>query len=141
AHLEEALASLQEAARAWDTLQVRQEIEDCTLALEKRRDRLSVADFEVRGDVGIPLAGRTLAEELLPAFKPRFDLVERAQLGRVLDELKLEAGDLAANDAGRRELGQLAKVRYLVLGSVTRLSGLTVQARLVDVQTGLIVQT
>src|SRR5262249_23097328 len=61
AQLEEALAALQEAARAWDTLQVRQEIDDCTLALQKRRDRLGVADFEVRGEVGIPLAGRTLA--------------------------------------------------------------------------------
>src|SRR5207237_3888549 len=133
AHLEEALASLQEAARAWDTLQVRQEIEDCTLALEKRRDRLSVADFEVRGDVGLPAAGRTLAEELLPAFKPRFDLVERGQLGRVLDELKLDTAGLGDNPEARREVGRLARLRYLVVGSVTPLNGVTVHARLVEV--------
>jgi tetratricopeptide (TPR) repeat protein len=140
-NLEDALAALQEAARAWDTSQVRGEIDDCTLALQNRRDRLGVADFEVRGEVGIPAAGRLVADELLPAFKPRFDLVERGQLGAVLNELKLEASDLAANETGRREAGRLAKMRFLVVGSVTRLGGLTVNARLVDVRTGLIVQT
>src|SRR5262249_50976928 len=58
--LEDALAALQEAAQAWDTLQVRMEIDQCQLALQKRRDRISVADFEVRGDVGIPDAGREI---------------------------------------------------------------------------------
>jgi tetratricopeptide (TPR) repeat protein len=141
ANLEDAIAAFQEAQKAWDTLQVRQDLDDCSLALQKRRDRISVADFAIRGDVGIPEAGRTLAEELLPAFKGRFDLVEREQLGKVVAELKLEASDLADNDGGRREVGRLAKVRYLVLGSITRVSGLVVNARLVDVRTGLIVQT
>ncbi len=141
ANLEQALAALQEAAKAWDTPQVREDIDDCTLALQKRRDRVSVADFEVRGDVGIPSAGRTIAENLLPAFKPRFDLVEREQFGKVLDELRLESNDLAGNDEARQQVGKLARVRYLVVGSVTPLCGLTVNARLVEVQTGLVVQT
>src|SRR5262249_3804212 len=132
---------LQEAEKAWDTPQVRQDIDECTLALQKRRDRVSVADFEVRGEVGIPLAGRTLAENLLPAFKPRFDLVEREQLGKVLDELRLEASDVAGNDQARQQVGRLARMRYLVVGSVTPLCGITVNARLVEVQTGLVVQT
>jgi tetratricopeptide (TPR) repeat protein len=140
-NLEEAIAALQEAAKAWDTLEVRQELDLYTLALQKRRDRLSVADFETRGDVGIPGAGRTVAEGLLPHFKPRFDLVEREQVGKIIDELKLEATTLAANDSGCRQIGQLAKARFLVVGSVTRLSGITVQARMVDVRTGLVVQT
>src|SRR5262249_42866253 len=80
-------------------------------------------------------------DELLPHFRPRFDLVERGQIAAVLGELKLEAGALAANEAGRLEFGRLAKVRYLVVGSASRLGGLTVNARLVDVQAGLIVQT
>jgi tetratricopeptide (TPR) repeat protein len=141
ANLEQALTALQEAAKAWDTPEVRSEIDDCTLALQKRRDRVSVADFEVRGDVGIPAAGRTIAENLLPSFKPRFDLVEREQLGKVLDELRLESSDVAANDEARQQVGRLARVRYLVVGSVTPLCGLTVNARLVEVQTGLVVQT
>src|SRR5439155_1113650 len=83
-----ALAALRDAAAAWDTLQVRQEIDDCLLALQSRRERLGVADFETRGEVGLPQFGRTVAEELLPVFKTRFDLIERDQLGKVLDELK-----------------------------------------------------
>jgi tetratricopeptide (TPR) repeat protein len=141
ANLEQALAALQEAAKAWDTPQVRQDIDECTLALQKRRDRVSVADFEVRGDVGIPMAGRTVAETLLPAFRPRFDLVEREQLGKVLDELRLEAGDVAASDEARQQVGRLARVRYVVVGSITPLCGITVNARLVEVRTGLVVQT
>jgi hypothetical protein len=141
ANLEDAIAALQSAGQAWDTLQVRQEIDLYTLALQKRRDRISVADFEVRGEIGIPGAGRTIAEELLPAFRPRYDLVERGQLYNVLNEIKLEATELAVNEGGRREACRLANVRYLVLGSVTPLCGITVNARLVDVSTGLVVQT
>jgi tetratricopeptide (TPR) repeat protein len=139
--LEDAIALYEQAAQAWDTLQVRQELNECRLALQKRRDRISVADFEIRGDVGIPGAGRTIAEELLPAFKARFDLVERSQLTKVIAELKLESSDLAENEGGRRQIGELAKIRYLVLGSVTRMSGALISARVVDVRTGLVVQT
>jgi hypothetical protein len=141
-HIEDAIEALQEAQKAWDTLQVRQDLIDYNLALQKRRERISVAEFEVRGEVGLPFAGQTIAEELLPAFKTRnFDVVERGQLARVIDELKLQASDLADNDEGRREVGRLGRVRYLVLGSVTPLSGMTIRARLVDLRTGLIVQT
>lgn len=139
--LEDALALLEEARKAWDTPQVRLEIDEYTFALQKRRDRLSIADFEVRGDVGVPLAGRTVAEELLPGFKSRFDLVEREQIGRVLDELKLEASTVGDDPVGRGEVARLARLRYLVVGSITPLNGVTVQARVVDVRTGLIAQT
>src|SRR5262249_58911193 len=132
--LDDALAALREAAAAWDTLQVRQEIDECTLALQRRRDRISVADFEVRGEIGIPFAGRTLAEEMLPAFKSRFDLVERSQIGKVLDELRLEAGALADNEQARQEVGRLARLRYLVVASVTPVCGITVHARLIEVR-------
>src|SRR5207245_2181305 len=114
---------------------------ECTLLLQKRRERISVADFEVRGDLGLPLAGRTVAEELLPYFKAKYDLVERGQIGKVIDELKLESSDLIDNPEARQQLGQLAKVRYLVVGSITPLNGIMIHARLVDVRTGLVVQT
>jgi tetratricopeptide (TPR) repeat protein len=139
AQLEEAIEALKDAAKAWDTLQVRQELDECTLALQKRRDRVGVADFEVRGYVGTAHAGRTIAEELLPHLKPRFDLVERGQITKVVDELKLEAGIFHADS--QREVGKLAKLDYLVVGSVSDLGGLTVNARLVDVRSGLVVQT
>ncbi|HYT87847.1 MAG TPA: hypothetical protein VEL76_03935 [Gemmataceae bacterium] len=141
ASLEDALALLNDAAKAWDTLQVRQEIDEYAVALQQRRERVSVADFEVRGDVGLPAAGQTLADELLPALKPKFDLVERSQIAKVLGELKLTAVQLAESGGDQRELGRLAKLRYLVVGSVSQIGGITVHARLVDVRTGLIVQT
>jgi tetratricopeptide (TPR) repeat protein len=141
AQLEDAIAALNEAAQAWDTLQVRQDIDECTLLLQKRRDTISVADFEVRGDLGIPLAGRTVAEEILPYFKPKFDLVERGQIGKVFDELKLESAELIDNSEARQQLATLAKVRYLVVGSITPLGGIHVNARLIDVRTGLVVQS
>jgi tetratricopeptide (TPR) repeat protein len=141
ARLEEAITSLQDARQAWDTVQVRQEIDECTLALQRRRDRIGVADFELRGDVGLPAAGRTIAEELLPAFRSRFDIVEHGQLNRVLGEMQLEAGELNVSDRGQQELGRIARVRYLVFGSVFPLNGVTINARLVEVGSGLVVQT
>jgi tetratricopeptide (TPR) repeat protein len=110
------------------------------LALQKRRDNVSVATFDVRGDVGFADAGSAIAEELLPFLKPRFDLVERGQLDKIVGEIKLE-NNLANDLDGQRELGKLAKVRYLVVGSVSRVGGVTINARLVDTRTGLIVQT
>ncbi|MCE9530526.1 MAG: hypothetical protein K8T89_05255 [Planctomycetes bacterium] len=141
ARLEEAIAALKEARDAWKTPQVEQEIQEAEVALNSRRDRLSVADFEVVGDVGIPLAGRTIAEEILPYFKGRYELAERSQVGAILQELKLDPAILQVSDEGRAELGKLAKARYLVVGSVSRLSGISINARLIDVQSGLIVQT
>jgi tetratricopeptide (TPR) repeat protein len=140
ARLEEAIALLRDAAKAWDTLQVRQDIDEYSLALERRRDTLSVVDFEVSNDLGFGDAGRVVAEELLPYFKPRFDLVERAQIAKVVAELNVDA-TYQSDAAQQREVGNLAKVRYLVLGSVRRLGQVIVQARLVDANTGLIVQT
>jgi tetratricopeptide (TPR) repeat protein len=139
--LEEAIAALEDAKKAWDTLTVRQELDECTLALNRRRDRIGVADFEVRGEVGDPLVGKTIAEELLPSLKPRFDVVERGQLAKAFEDLKLQAGELAGNLKGQGEVGDLLKARYLVLGSVTRFGGLIANARLVDLKTGLVVQT
>ena len=140
ARLEEAIDLLREAAKAWDTLQVRQDIDDATLALQKRRDNLSVAEFEVGDGIGFGDAGKVVADELLPHFKTRFDLVERTQIGKVVAELKLDVG-FQNDPTQQREVGQLARVRFLVLGSVRRFGDIIVQARLVDARSGLIVQT
>jgi tetratricopeptide (TPR) repeat protein len=136
---DDALAALKEAKAAWDTLQIRQEIDDCTLALQKRRDTVSIADFEVRNDVGIANAGATLADELLPLLKDKFDPVERGQLQRTLAELNLPG--IPDDAKQQRKIGKLAGVRYLVVGSVHRAIGVSVKARLIDLETGLVVQT
>jgi tetratricopeptide (TPR) repeat protein len=138
--LEEAITALKGAQEAWDTLPVRQELDEYTLALQKRRDTISVARFEVRTDLGVPDLGQSFADELLPRFKARFDLIERTQLDKVMAELKLDQA-LPGDTSRHCEAAKLARARYLVVGSIYSLAGITVQARLVDVQSGLVVQT
>src|SRR5262249_52107469 len=86
ANLEDALTSLQAAAIAWDTPQVRQDIDDCSVALQLRRDRIAVADFQAPPEVGIPDVGKSVAEMLLPEFKGKFELLDRDRLIRAADE-------------------------------------------------------
>ena len=137
--LEAALDALKQAQEAWDTLPVRNEIDEVTLALAQRRDTISVADFEVRDNVGVANAGAAIADEILPRLKAKYDIVDRTQLQRALADLKL---DLAVADNGQQEqLGQVAKIRYLVVGSIHPIAGVTIHARLIDVRTGLVVQT
>jgi tetratricopeptide (TPR) repeat protein len=139
--LEQAVTVLKTAAESWDTPQVRQEIADCEVAIQNRRDRVAIADFEVIEDIGLPRAGHAIAEEMVAHMRPRFDVVERSQSRTLLDEMKIDQAALYTNETGRAEFGKLAKARYVVLGSVNRLGGINVNARLVDAQTGLVVQT
>ena len=139
--LEDAITVLKVAQQQWDTPVVRQEISEAELAINNRKARVAVADFEIINDIGIPRAGHAIAEELLGNFRPRFDVVERAQTTALLEELKLTHAALYEDETGRTEFGKLSRARYVVLGSVNRLSGITVNARLVDTQSGLIVQT
>jgi tetratricopeptide (TPR) repeat protein len=140
ARLDDALDALKGAAAAWNTKQVRNEMDECQLAMLKGRETVSVANFELRNDVGMADAGAALADELLPSLKAKYDLVERGQLNRVVGELKLQQG-LGEELKQQQHLGKLAKVRYLVVGSIGQRAGVTVLARLVDLQTGLVVQT
>jgi tetratricopeptide (TPR) repeat protein len=75
---------------------------------------------------------------LLPSLKPRFDPVQRGWLDKVLKDLKVQAADLAG---AQPEVADLLKARYLVVGSATRFGGWIANARLVDLRTGLVVQT
>ena len=137
--LEEALAKLEAAAKIWLPAALQQEIDDCRQNLSRRRDRLAVATFEVRGDVGLADAGAVVADELMPAFKGRFELVARSQIAKVVDTLKTD--NLIDDDLARQKVGQAVQARFLIVGSIAPVAGLSICACLVDVQTGLIVQT
>jgi len=139
--LEQTVTVLKVAAENWDTPQVRQEISEVEVALNNRRDRVAVADFEEVNDIGVTRAGHIVAEELVGHMRPRFDVVERSQVKSLMEEMKLDNESLLVNDTGRTEFGRLAKARYVVVGSVNRLSGIHVNARLVDTQTGMVVQS
>lgn len=142
ARVEEALATYRQAAGVWDTVEVRQDIESCLLAAQNRRERVGIADFEVLGDVGLPNAGRVVADELVPVMRGKFDVVERQQLAALVGEMRMRPDEILSSDRGRGELAQLGSVRFLVVGSLTPLpAGITVNARLVEVGSGLVVQT
>jgi hypothetical protein len=104
------------------------------------RDRLSVVDFDVSGDVGIQDAGKSVAALLLPKFGNTFQLVERMQLAAILAEHDLAMADIAKNPALLRGK-KIEGVRFLVVGTVVRLGRLSVSARLVEVSSGDIIQT
>lgn len=134
-----ALRNLRLALTEEDDADTRQLIAE-TIA-RTAKPTLAVADFSVSGDVGLADAGQAVAQLLLTRFDPRrFVLVERTHLSDVLAERNLTMAQVVADAAAVK--GQpLAGVRYLVLGSVVRMGYLTVSARVVDVATGVIVQT
>lgn len=104
-------------------------------------DRIAVLDFSVEADIGIENAGAQIATLLLDKFSGgRYQLVERSRLQAILDEHKLTmAGIVADQKLVRRK--KLRAVRYLVLGSVTKVGKLGISARLVEVDTANTVQT
>ncbi|MFI5380428.1 MAG: hypothetical protein ACHRHE_14110 [Tepidisphaerales bacterium] len=105
------------------------------------KPRIAIAEFAVVGDVGIPEAGKAVPELMLGRFDPqRFTVVERAWLDSILTQQGLSAAQVAEMPALLR-VRRVDAVRYMVVGTVSRLGALTVSARLVDVWTGEAVQT
>ncbi|MEW6358102.1 MAG: hypothetical protein AB1696_17345 [Planctomycetota bacterium] len=137
---EDAIASLETAQKAWDTQDVRRRMDEAQKALAARRDRIAVVDFETKGQFDVPDAGGALSELLLPRFQGRFDLIERSQLRRILEEQNLQMTDLLEPAASDR-LAKIKRLDYIVVGSVMRFGGVHVTARLVQVNTGLIDRT
>lgn len=107
------------------------------------RHRIAVVDFSEKGDVGIQDAGRVVAELLVSKFSlDRYELIERSQLARLLEEVDLSISLVRDNpEKAYENLKKLKSVRFLIIGSVVKLGDLTATARMVDVQTGVIRQT
>lgn len=134
---EDAIAALEQAQGAWDTQEVRDRLDAARRALKARLPRIAVVDFDVKGDLGLPDAGRAVAELLLPRFQGKFELVERMQLARLVEERNLQMTDLVDPVAGPGNLVKIKRVQSLVLGSLLGFGGLHVTARIVQVNTGL----
>ncbi|MBI4863901.1 MAG: hypothetical protein HY815_27130, partial [Candidatus Riflebacteria bacterium] len=140
--LDEALSCLEEARKAWDTGTVRRELAQLRQALLRRPERVGVMEFTVRGEVGIPEAGRRVADVLAPHLAPRFEPVGRTALEQALRKLGVTAGKAGQQDGrGQAQLGRLAGVRWLVLGEISRHGGLVVHAERVEAATGLVART
>jgi tetratricopeptide (TPR) repeat protein len=134
-----AAAQFQNALKEEEDADTRAMLQQATAFVS--RPRIAVAEFAVVGDVGIPDAGKAVPELMLGRFDPqRFQLVERAWLDAALAQQGLTVGEIAAMPSMLR-LRHVEAVRYLVVGSISRVGVLTISVRLVDVATGEVVQT
>jgi TolB-like protein len=104
---------------------------------EKPKVRIAVADFEVSGGVKEEDVGRSFAELLLTKLADKFEVIERTQLIKLLDEQELQMSDLVEPEKAARIKG----VSHLVLGRIIKLGAkLTITARLVNVGTGTVIK-
>ncbi len=68
-------------------------------------------------------------------------VVERRELVRILQEQKLGSSDLASKE-GRLELGKIIGAQTMIFGGFTAIAGaLSIDARIVDVESGAILKT
>ena len=105
------------------------------------KPRLCVAEFSSTGDIGITDAGKSVSEMLLGAFsQDRFQLVERSRLDSILNERDLTIAGVVDNPK-LLSVKKVKGVRYLVVGTISRLNTLAISARLVDAFTGEILQS
>jgi hypothetical protein len=102
-----------------------------------QRQRLVVTTFDEQGvSSGF---GDVVAELLIRSVNsPHYELVERRQVRRVLEEQAFAASDLTQpGDAVR--YGRIADTRFVLVGSVYRVDGVyMVSARLVDSASGIV---
>jgi len=112
--------------------------EEATFLGASDRRRVAVVDFETNGAINLTDAARIAAEGVRSKLSPRwFVLIERSQLRRILQEQDLaQAGPLTPE--ARQTIGRLAGVSHLVLGSVSQVAAVTLDARLVEVASGRI---
>jgi TolB-like protein len=107
-----------------------------TMGQQEKR-RLAIADFS-KLDGSTDNFARYLSERLIASMflTKRFEVMERRQLDRLLQELKLNLSDLF-DPATAKRLGGLQGVDILATGSLTDMSTIVeVNARLIETGTG-----
>ncbi len=109
-----------------------------------RRPTVAILYFDYTGKTeGLAVLRKGLAAMLISDLsgEDRYRLVERDRLQSILDELKLTKSG-AVDKAAAARVGKLLGARYLVLGSYFDLLGsLRADARVVEVETGRILQS
>ncbi len=110
------------------------------VAQTDKRPAIAVVPFKVMGDAfGF---NKDTGDILCDAFVSEIDsqqyqIYERGQLASLLEEKGFQASLLIDNSASAAKFGRLAKVQYLVLGSLAKLGGqYQLSARVVDCTTG-----
>lgn len=103
---------------------------------------LAVTTF-LRPDGLESLMGQQIADKLQDALQQsgRFQTVERTPMEKVLAELGLSLNDLF-NAEKAAQFGKLVQAKGIILGAVTqRNDGYTINARVVDIETGVQIAT
>ena len=108
----------------------------------KQREPVAVLEIEGTGITHEEAAGlsKRLRAEL---FKTdRFDVLEREQMSKILEEQDFQQTVEAKDTVQVVRLGKLMGVKFMVAGSAIRIGNLySVSARLIDVETGRIVRS
>jgi hypothetical protein len=111
-------------------------------AKAKPKQPLAIVPFRVLGKGLQPDAGTMLAEAMLPLFDKTHRLVDQTQLRHFMDQADLTLAGLSEKTASGKDGVKLKGVRYLVVGTLSRLPDgtLAVTARMTDWTTGEVVQ-
>jgi TolB-like protein len=112
--------------------------------VEPLKPGVAVIPFKLMGSIEQreKEAGHIVADLLVGEIdSDRYTLYERSQITSMLTELRFQATELVDDASKAVRFGKLKGVRYLVLGSISRLGNFRhVSARLVDCKTGHIVE-
>lgn len=107
------------------------------------QEKLAVLDLEVKGDLR-PEVASILTDRLRVLFLQQsgFQIMERSQMTAILKEQGFQSSMLDCTSTEcALELGKLLSVRYLLVGSASRLGQIhTLNARLIDAQSGQIIR-
>ncbi len=111
------------------------------LATQASTPRIAVVPFRVLGKVPAWLrqdANQIIAEQFISAIDTdRYTLIERSQISKIVEEKYLQLSDLVESATVASQIGKLAGVRFLVIGSLARLEwNYVLTARVVDCQGG-----
>ncbi len=104
---------------------------------------IAVATFDTRGAADSSATGiltEALVNELAKTGQVR--VMERAQMRRIFEEQRFEESGACGEDDCAQRLGHILSVRQIAVGTLGRLGGtLTLSARMVDVETGEVLQS
>jgi len=119
------------AKSLWDQCQAKAKVKS-----KVENGNVAVATFKPIGSLPAQIPASVAADLYTAMIKSKFELVERAQLDKVLGELKVQDTALI-NPATAKKIGKLAGCDLMLVGEITDSDALIViNARLMETETG-----
>jgi len=113
------------------------------ISTEPERMRIAIVDFDTMGgEFKVQDLGSIVAEWLITSFvqSGRFEVVERSQLQKILEEQKLAVTGFVAQETAVK-LGKVLGVKVIISGTLIKLGeAIEINSRLVDTQDGSIIK-